>query len=748
MFTGAFEQPLVAESRHGRHDKTHCPQWVCLDFDGVEGFTHNTIVTELTQFVPGMEDTSYVLQYSSSSRMHGDTSLRAHLFFRLEEPIEPSALQTWLTGLNVASKLRDKITLTNSMNSLHWPLDPVLGQNSRMIFIAPPQFGPGVRDPHEGDDDPRLQFIQKANDALSIQSIEDAMARYEVDREKVNIFNKLRGKAGLSRRDVNYFSQPMCKKPQPAEVTGRKEDGNFVRLNLNGGDSWGYYYIKDKHDVLYNFKDEPLYPLDKIVPEYYQQHYSEPDVEEPVPTSQNDLAEHVAFAFRYPKTMKCYWVRIDFRSNVERMDENGVLPLKRLELSDPLPDNLINQWLKDNPANVKNAKQLPHFNIIWDPNPKLAAHIDVGKRVVNTYEPTDIKPTSHDKPKVPVAIETLLRHLTNNPKGLTDLEYDKFLAWLAYIVQKRDKTETAWIFHGVEGTGKGLLQEFILQPLFHNDNVSPTTNKTLQEKFTDPIVNKLIVVVDESDANEMNASDEARLKHWITDRFVTGRNFHKAHGKVRTYCNFIFCSNKAVPVRLSRTDRRYNVAPRQEQTLVAALGGKEKISQLITGIQAGLPEFLQYLLQRKVKFEEVSSPLNNPPKEKLARDSQSTSALLLQEISNGDTEMLSRIHAQIQEQGATQFAMTTGSGAKTSMVLMANEFMQHYEKYIKPGKDYVISPTQLSALLTCVTGNPPRNATQLVKLLSPQGMEFANHQCPTRGKTVYGIYFPLSDEED
>jgi hypothetical protein len=58
-------------------------------------------------------------------------------------------------------------------------------------------------------------------------------------------------------------------KPGEATITGIKRDRGFVYLNLNGGDSWGYYHSEDNAEYIYNFKGEPVYKTSELLPEYW-----------------------------------------------------------------------------------------------------------------------------------------------------------------------------------------------------------------------------------------------------------------------------------------------------------------------------------------------------------------------------------------------------------------------------------------------------------------------------------------------
>jgi hypothetical protein len=53
-------------------------------------------------------------------------------------------------------------------------------------------------------------------------------------------------------------------------VTGVRRARGFVYLNLNGGDSWGYYFPESNPEILRSFKGEPPVRLADIAPDFWE----------------------------------------------------------------------------------------------------------------------------------------------------------------------------------------------------------------------------------------------------------------------------------------------------------------------------------------------------------------------------------------------------------------------------------------------------------------------------------------------
>jgi hypothetical protein len=148
LLKGALDRALINESRAGHTSPDSPTEWVVLDVDGLpyspEEFLH----------LIGYGDVDYIVQYSASSGiiLTGEACSSAkfdryHIFIRLDEPQPPYQLKLWLKKLNLSvPAISQYLDLTASSMSMRWPLDISVCQNDKLIYIAPPQCGPGVID--------------------------------------------------------------------------------------------------------------------------------------------------------------------------------------------------------------------------------------------------------------------------------------------------------------------------------------------------------------------------------------------------------------------------------------------------------------------------------------------------------------------------------------------------------------------------------------------------------------------------
>lgn len=94
---------------------------------------------------------------------------------------------------------------------------------------------------------------------------------------KNRLLNELRATAGLPERRFKekYIKDTNISVLANADLVtitgGPKYERGFVYINLNGGDSWGYWHPEGDPKVLYNFKGEPNFLLEEVAPGYYNQ---------------------------------------------------------------------------------------------------------------------------------------------------------------------------------------------------------------------------------------------------------------------------------------------------------------------------------------------------------------------------------------------------------------------------------------------------------------------------------------------
>src|SRR5687767_5944926 len=74
ILKGQLHRPLIDESRAGSTNALDHTQWLCFDLDNIKGV--NTVDAFVFQILPKeFHDVDYILQYSASAGVSGDTGL-------------------------------------------------------------------------------------------------------------------------------------------------------------------------------------------------------------------------------------------------------------------------------------------------------------------------------------------------------------------------------------------------------------------------------------------------------------------------------------------------------------------------------------------------------------------------------------------------------------------------------------------------------------------------------------------------
>lgn len=537
LLKGELQRPLVNESRAGSTDSNALTDWVCLDVDGVDAQS----VEHFLQMV-GLDNISYVVQYSASYKV-SDKLLRCHIFMQLIKPMPAPLLKQWLKDLNFnTQELYNAMVLTKTHMALRWPLDITTCQNDKLIYIATPRFE-GLADPFTGGKlGQRIQHVRKANQFLDIKGTITSSS--ENRKRELERINELRELAGVPQRKYvfkAYGQHEVLTKPDVATITEMRQERGFVYFNLNGGDSWAYYHPEDNPDYIYNFKGEPAYVTKELLPEYW--------------------ASLVQQASRTSSTGITYLAFLDKRSGqyFRGTYDNGT---DELDLYPAKNETQIRHFAKQNGVPIGDF--IPEWEVIFDPHDNI--RVDIANQTINTFVPTQYM-LANPKPvaTLPPITSKIISHVLGGEPEIID----HFMNWLAAILQTRGQTKTAWLFQGTQGTGKGLLMNNILRPLFGVNQTAARRMEEFNEPYNGYMERVFLVFVDEVQTSALRNERGviAKLKNFITEEKVVIRQMYQAGFEAVNYSNWIFASNMPDPIRIEAGDRRFNVGGYQAEKL-------------------------------------------------------------------------------------------------------------------------------------------------------------------------------------
>ena len=613
LLKGMVMRELNCESRKDSTDRNAATEFLCLDIDGigtsftpvVDGMAYPPVPVNVETILSamGLGGVSYILQWSGSMGI-SNTTLRCHVFVMLSRPVSAPLIKQWLIQQNhEVPVLNAHQALTKTGNALAWGLDITACQSDKLIYIADPVLK-GIKNPLGKT--PRISLIAKP---LATYDLVSRINSTDQNRALTDArVLSLRDMAGLPKRKLNYKTvgpHEVLVKPGECIATEMKIDRGFVYFNINGGDSWAYFHPENNPDYIFNFKGEPTYLTKELLPSYWE------SLKTQAYRVSSTGETHLAFLERQTST---YW-----RGSYDTGTDN-------LQIFAAKNENMVRQFADS--VGMRLGDNIPEWDMEF--NPQDSVRVDFENRVINTFQLTDYMREPVQKViKCPPVIFKIISHVLAN--DIEAVEY--FMNWLAFIAQERDRTMTAWIFQGTQGTGKGLLMNKILKPLFGDNQTVIKRAGELSEKWTDFVTGKLIIFIDEvqTSAFKDEAGIIANLKNFITEPTVQIRVMNKNAYSVPNFSNWLFASNKPDPVSVDKEDRRFNVGPYQSEKL--RITDKE-----LAALDKELQDFHHFLMSYPMIKTMANNIMQSAARNTLIELSQTTSESTASALKEGNMD--------------------------------------------------------------------------------------------------------------
>ena len=602
LVKGELTRPLINESRAGSTNPNASSWWVCLDIDGLPSDKYN--VSEILTLM-GLGDFSHIIQWSASQGI-SDTNWHCHVMMLLAKPAAAPLLKQWLIQLNHRCKfLSENLKLTKTNMSLSWGLDITACQNDKLIYIAPPILE-GIKSPLGRR--PRYELIVKPITHLVLPDLINTPETNKLlTAAKIA---SLRAGAGLPTRKNTYRQYKdteVLSKPDEATVTEVKHDRGFTYLNLNGGDSWAYWHPEDNCEIIYNFKGESNYATKELIPEYYKQAKSV--------TTNNSDAESSLGAYIDPKAAPDAPILLAFRDLETGVYYHGqyTSSINELQLAVARSEKQVRDFCMQH--GMPMGDFVPIWQMVFEPKSE-SPRIDVESRKINMFSETEymLNVSTHGAPKskprvIPKTIKKIMSHMLAG-----DFATIQHLTnWLAFIVQKRERPRTAWVWYGTEGTGKGMFASKILRPIFGMTQTCMRPGNVLASEYNAYMKNATLAFFDEAHVAEMKDSEliHGKLRNWITEPTISIRAMYSNTVEVANHAAIILMSNKPNVILLQKNDRRWNIAPYQDKKLELT---DEEIDVLIP---AELQAFYDYLYHYPLDEDAARTPLVSEDRDRL-----------------------------------------------------------------------------------------------------------------------------------
>lgn len=596
LLKGVLKRDLIDESRQNTTSTDDTTQWLCLDFDRL----NIKISLEDALRLMGLADVSYIKQFSASQGLKDtENTLSVHVFMCLESPLPAPALKAWLIEQNL-NIFKDELTLQRTKIALHYPLDISACQNDKLIYIAPPIFKAPLTDTIPE----RLVLVKKPLDTIPAGRIKPKHIEV-LKKDEREILNTLREVEGLPKRTTTtkYLNGvEVMQKPDECMVTGIKVCGEYTRLNINGGDSWAYWHYTHQFDLIYDYKTGLAYRTQEFVPGYYKQCLEKRRAENMALSKEGNLI----LAFRDLETALYYNGHYNAKEDVVQL-----YPAKN--------EKQLHDWMKLHGREMD--KVIPVWQIMYDPHKNDEGkywHLNRAEHKINCFKASKYMETPAKLQWEFGSIATIIRHALGVKYGEDPHElFYAFINWFAAIFQRKQRPLTAWVLHGIEGTGKGFLFNKVFKPLLGADNVISITTRDLRDNFNSFLENKLLVFVDEVDVDDFGEKGlvSAKLRNAITEPYITIRPMRQVVKQVPNTLSFVFASNRPQPVFIPPSDRRYNVGEFQSTKLPppnanAVASELEAFAAMLNGLPVDT-ELLNKICYSKARLEIQQASVNS-----------------------------------------------------------------------------------------------------------------------------------------
>jgi hypothetical protein len=198
------------------------------------------------------------------------------------------------------------------------------------------------------------------------------------------------------------------------------------------------------------------------------------------------------------------------------------------------------------------------------------------------------------------------------------------------------------IFKGTEGTGKGLLYDFIICKVFYTNQTTVISNDELNNSFNEFLENKSFIIANEVQDYTNKKSVYEKLKQWITDKTILLNSKHINMRNITNTANFLIYSNNDYPIPISATDRRYSVINTIDEKLENLVKKHFNINiiEFVKNLEREVEDFLLELAKFDFNEIEAKKILINKEREHIILNTEEKTKILKQKLKSLDKKWL------------------------------------------------------------------------------------------------------------
>lgn len=252
--------------------------------------------------------------------------------------------------------------------------------------------------------------------------------------------------------------------------------------------------------------------------------------------------------------------------------------------------------IKETPTDVK-AVESPAY-LVWKCSRRRTSFSDIVFRPeanegeLNLWEDIKMEPISGVEPKA------ILDMIRLSLCGSDERKYNWFLDWLAHIVQRPgDRATVVPVLISKQGTGKGLLMDYVMAPILGARYTVITSSAELMARFNIKLSRKWLTFIDEATWRG-NKTEDGVLKRLTGSPTMTVEEKFGAQYDIENFSRYLVASNNTEAVALEVGNRRYVL-------IVSALKYADDLAffePIAEAIREGtiVQEFYGFLLDRDI----------------------------------------------------------------------------------------------------------------------------------------------------
>ncbi len=339
--------------------------------------------------------------------------------------------------------------------------------------------------------------------------------------------------------------------------------------------------------------------------------------------SNNWISENATDNKIIKKLDKCkasVWLAADgeiwFRTSPNEIPVKAPASRARLVLGNMIGEKmkLISGGNEDNPVDISELDLLLVVKDIFDPFRREEFFKSNNAYYRNIFKPTKYMTIVPQQAEEPKAIISLVRHLTGRD------HFKWVINWLAFFFTGLKKSQVSLVLRGLQGAGKGILWDEVMQPLFGTEATIQVNDKALETNFLGGIVEgRLFFNLDEISHNIASSKKIKNfLKALVTNRTIIAEKKNKnIEAETPLFGQILITSNEPYVIEVEPGDRRFTVLMTGDKLSKVDYLGYGNYKTLSTAIKRELPLFANYLKAYTVDTEMANTALETKEKSAL-----------------------------------------------------------------------------------------------------------------------------------